>query len=33
MNLAWLDGLHMRLETPGCESREAACDDGACRGR
>ena len=33
INLAWFDGLHMPLETPGCESLEAACDDGACRGR
>ena len=33
MNPAWLDGLHMPLETPGCEALEAACDDGACRGR
>ena len=33
MNPAWFDGLHMPLETPGCEALEAACDDGACRGR
>lgn len=33
MTLAWFDDLHLRLETPGCDTLEAICENGACRVR
>lgn len=33
MTLAWFDDLHLRLETPGCDTLEAICEGSDCRER
>lgn len=33
MSLAWFDDMHLRIDVPGCDAREAICEGGACRVR